>query len=144
VENPPFSRQEVVVAKASRGGLPHASRGPGMDRPWVPVVVGPMCPLSQEVVLPRGPAGLFSRGHCPNADPPVEDVGLPTRLTLPPAARPARAPSALAPVGHPRPRGTPLGHYPGALLMTPHRHMETLLQGRKPEKSDKRRAVQRF
>jgi len=51
------------------GGLPDAGRLPGVVRPRVPVVGGPVRPLPQELVLPRGKAGLPEWGHGTYAGP---------------------------------------------------------------------------
>jgi len=54
-------------------------------------------------------------------------VGLPARLTPPPAAWPDRTPACRGHCGPPSPlRGTAVGHDPGARLMTAHRHPDTL------------------
>jgi len=49
------------------------------------MVDGPVRPLPQEVVLPRGPAGAPARGNGSGTSPPVEDMGFPLGLTPPSA-----------------------------------------------------------
>jgi len=57
------------------------------------MVDGPVRPLPQDVVLPRGPASVPARGHGTGAGPAVEEMGLPHGLPPTPAAGPSRAPA---------------------------------------------------
>jgi len=105
-------------------------------------VDGPVRPLPQEVVLPRGPAGVPAWGHGPSAGPTVENMGLPPELPTPQlpglAASPPAVASAVSPTAPPPPPD------PCAQLMAAHRHTDTLPLGTRPGKVECKLDVQRF
>jgi len=74
VGEPPVQPPRRGGNQGVAGGLPDVGRRFGLVRARVPVVEGPVRPLLQEVVLPRGEAGLPAWGHGPDAGPPVEDM----------------------------------------------------------------------
>jgi len=93
VSEPPVQPPRQGGYQGISARLPDAGHRPGVARAREPMVDGPVRPLSQEVVLPRGPAGEPARGHRTGAVPALEDMGRPHGLPPTPAAGLSRAPA---------------------------------------------------
>jgi len=117
-----------------------------MVRTRVPVVGAPVRTLPQEVVLPRGPAGVPSRGYGSGAGPRLRTWAFlldsrPAQLPGHPTSPPTGAAPMLLVGPPPQPVGAPLAQDPGADLMVAHRHADTLplgnRQGKRPRTSSR-------
>jgi len=110
VGEPPFQPPGGGDEEGGPGELPHANHCPGVARPSLPLVGLAMRPVPYPVVPPAGSASVPQRGHGPDANPQVANLGLPGGLALPDAGPAVSAPP---PSGRPRGDAPTAGDIPG-------------------------------
>jgi len=139
VGEPPFQPPGGGDEEGGPGELPHANHCPGVARPSLPLVGLAMRPVPYPVVPPAGSASVPQRGHGPDANPQVANLGLPGGLALPDAGPAVSAPPPrVDPVVTPQRQETSQGQDPGAQRMAAHRHTDTLPLGNHPGKTENR------